>query len=313
MNANTGKIRISGQPGFTRLLVPTDFSAHAARALRYAVPLARRVGGTITLLHVIEWPVVPAELSGWAADESEFTGQVKRALDALAVAQVPAGVRGPTLVRIGRAHQEIVRAARSTRAHLIVIATKGRTGLRRALLGSTAERVVRHATCPVLTLRGVPGARPPGRKTARLAPRVNRILVPVDFSSRSRAAVRYASGLARAMGARLALLHVAPPLPVGLFRRFPDELARCDAEALREARRKLDALAALVPRDLRVEVRLRREAVAPGILRAARDWRSDLMVLPTRGLTGVKYIVLGSVAEAVVRQAPCPVLTLARL
>jgi nucleotide-binding universal stress UspA family protein len=295
-----------------RILVPTDFSRHAAHALRYAVPLARQLGGKITLMHAFQWPVVPTTLSRVVRNEDKPTRAANEKLAKLAAASVPAELMDRTVARLGASYREIVRAARGLKMDLIVVATQGHTGLKHALLGSTAERVVRHAACPVLTVRREAGVRTPERKATGLRPDINRILVPVDFSPLSEKALRFAAGLAGTMGARLAILHVVEPLPVGIFSRFPDELARSSAETLRQARRQLDALAAHVPKDLRVQTLLRRDAPGQGILHAAREWRSDLIVLPTRGLTGVKYIVLGSTAEAVVRHAQCPVLTLGR-
>ncbi len=291
--------------------MPTDFSRHAAQALRYAVPLARQVGGKISLLHVLEWPVVPATWGAAMTDEARITGAAKQTLDELARTTVPAELLEKTLVRAGRAYQDIAESARGLRMDLIVIATQGRTGLKRALLGSTSERVVRHATCPVLTVRSVAHARAPSLKSRSLAPRINRILVPVDFSPRSKAAVRFAAGLARTMRARLGLLHVVAPLPPNSS-RYRAEIRQYDAETKSEARRQLTALAATVPQGIRADVLLRQDLPRRGIVAAAREWRSDLIVLPTRGLTGVKYIVLGSTAEAVVRHAQCPVLTLGR-
>jgi nucleotide-binding universal stress UspA family protein len=296
-------------PKLARILVPIDFSSHATRALRYAVPLARQVGGKITLLHVLEWPLVPAELGAIVTNDARLNGAARQRLDKLARATVPTGLLEKALVRVGRAHRDIADAARGLRMDLIVVSTHGRTGLKRALLGSTAERIVRHAPCPVLTLRRAAGRKSPGLKSAGLASRINRILVPVDFSARSKDAVRFAVGLARTMNARLALLHLTTPLPIRMS-RFRAEMEQYDAETKLDARKKLDALAATVPKGIKVETLLRQELAHRGILDSAREWHSDLIVMPTRGLTGAKYIVLGCTAEAVVRHAPCPVLTL---
>lgn len=312
MKTKTSKSKNLRPLKLARILVSTDFSRHAAQALHYAVPLARQVGGRITLLHVLDWPVVPATLSVAVRNEDQLTRAANRKLAELAATAVPADLLDKTVVRLGTSYREIVQAARGLKMDLIVMATQGRAGLKRALLGSTAERVVRHAACPVLTVRRDIGGRALDRKAPSLRPHINRILLPVDFSPHSKAAVRFAADLARTMDARLALLHVVEPLPIPWFKQFPDELARGSAEALRQARHRLAALAAHVPKGLRVQTLLRRDAPAQGILRAARAWQSDLIVLPTRGLTGVKYIVLGSTAEAVVRHAQCPVLTLGR-
>lgn len=311
MKTSSTKPMKSPMPGLRRILVPTDFSELAAQALRYAVPLARQLGGKISLLHVLEWPVVPATLGAAMTDEDRITEAARRKLDELAQATVPPGLLDKTHVRTGRAYQDIAEAARGQRMDLIVMATQGRTGLKRALLGSTAERVVRHAACPVLTVRFPAGANSPGIKSRSLAPRINRILVPVDLLPRSKAVVRFAAGLAHTMKARIGLVHVVQPLPINSA-RFRAEIRQADAEAKLEARRNLKALAALVPPGTKTDELLLQDVPHRGITEAAHAWQCDLIVLPTRGRTGVEYIVLGSTAEKVVRHAHCPVLTLGR-
>lgn len=298
-------------PNLRRILVPTDFSDRATQALRYAVPLARQLGGKISVLHVLDWPVVPATVGFALTDERTLAEAARRKLAELAQATVPPELLDRALVRTGRAYHGIVEAARELRLDLIVMATQGRVGLEGVLLGSTAERVVRHAACPVLTVRSQGGVRSPGLKSRSLVPRINRILVPVDFSIRSEPAVRFAASLAQTMIARIGLLHVVQPLPVNSA-RYRAEIRRCDAEANREARRHLRALAALVPKGIRTDQLLRQDVPHRGIMDTASEWRCDLLVLATRGRTGVEYIVLGSTAERVVRHAQCPVLTLGR-
>lgn len=292
-----------------RILVPTDFSSTATEALRYAVPLAQQTGAKITLLHVFDWPLVPAKWGTTMKEEAKLKKSITASLDQLAKENVPDELIEKTLVRIGRDYRDITEAARGLRMDLIVVATHGHTGIKRALLGSTAERIVRHAPCPVLTVRKVEGSKAPKTKAPSLATIINRILVPVDFSKGSKASIEFATSLARTMQAQLALLHVVAPLPVRLS-RFRTEMKQYDVETQLDARKQLEALAARVPDDIKTEVLLRQDIPHQGITKAARAWRSDLIVLPTRGLTGLKHILVGSTAEAVVRYAPCPVLTL---
>jgi nucleotide-binding universal stress UspA family protein len=142
--------------GIRRILVPLDFSAPAEKALRYAVSFARQFDAKITLLHVRPIPYSTAEMGGFPtvipADEPP-TEKVQARLDADACRLVPPEIRDRTLLRTGPAYDEICNAARELEADLIIIATHGRTGLKHILLGSTAERVVRHASCPVLVVR----------------------------------------------------------------------------------------------------------------------------------------------------------------
>jgi nucleotide-binding universal stress UspA family protein len=142
--------------GVRRILVPVDFSEPSAKALRYAVSFARQFDARITLLHVCPVPYYPAEFGGFPTivpvDEPP-TKAIKHRLEENARRFIPEPMRGRTLLRTGAAFDEICRAARDVKADLIIIATHGHTGLKHVLLGSTAERVVRHAHCPVLVVR----------------------------------------------------------------------------------------------------------------------------------------------------------------
>ena len=142
----------------TRILVPTDFSADAEAAFRYALDLAKPFGATVELLHVVEDPLAAGM---WSAEfyTAEIAGlNVNLVKDAEARLRGIAGdakapLRVMSEVRIGPAFATILDTAREDRADLIVMGTKGRTGLAHLLMGSVAERVIRLAPCPVLTVR----------------------------------------------------------------------------------------------------------------------------------------------------------------
>lgn len=155
--------------GIQRILVPLDFSKPAEKALHYAVSFARQCDSKITMLHVRPLPHYGTELgyipATLPADEPSGKA-IKDRLAADARRLVPPGMLDRTLVRVGTAFDEICSAAGELRADLIIISTHGYTGIKHALLGSTAERVVRHAPCPVLVVRerehefaGAEGAR----------------------------------------------------------------------------------------------------------------------------------------------------------
>jgi nucleotide-binding universal stress UspA family protein len=141
---------------FKTVLVPVDFSASSRRALDYAAGFAASHGGRLVLLHVVEPVVYPAELGypslGALPPQTEYERAGKEQLSLLA-RQVSGSVEVTAKIRVGQPYVEITRAARELGADLIIISTHGHTGLKRVLVGSTAERVVRHATVPVLTLR----------------------------------------------------------------------------------------------------------------------------------------------------------------
>jgi nucleotide-binding universal stress UspA family protein len=144
---------------FRRILHPTDFSPASRRAFQTAVSLAKRGRGQLLLLHVVAPPAVVLEDSFMTARtyldmEKAATREAQERLGTLRARAAKAGARVKTAVARGVAFEEIVRAARRSRADVIVIGTHGRTGLRRVLLGSVAERVVGRAACPVLSVRG---------------------------------------------------------------------------------------------------------------------------------------------------------------
>lgn len=141
------------------ILLPTDFSACAAHARSYAASFARSTGARVVCLHVVE-PVVPAVgYTGLAeplpvADMAdELQDSAARELPKLAACEEFAGLEVEEVIAHGEAAAEIVRIAKERGVGLIVIASHGRTGLKRMLFGSTAESVVRHAPCPVLVVK----------------------------------------------------------------------------------------------------------------------------------------------------------------
>jgi nucleotide-binding universal stress UspA family protein len=144
-------------PIMTRILVPVDFSPGSEHALAYAAALTLRVGAHLGLLHVVEDPTASAwseyyvpDLARWRAD---LVAGAEKRIAACRAALTGAPPEIDTAVRVGHAASTIVEFARTERFDLIVMGTHGRTGLTHLLMGSVAERVVRTASCPVLTVR----------------------------------------------------------------------------------------------------------------------------------------------------------------
>lgn len=152
----TGRARQSGAAfALKSILVPIDFSADSKKALQYAVPFASQFGAKLIVLYVVESAAgldvtyLPVTL-----DADKLTKSAKGRLDLLVrQARIDPGLIEKTLVRTGSPFHEICSAASGLKADLIVLATRGYSGLKHVLLGSTAERVVRHAPCPVLVVR----------------------------------------------------------------------------------------------------------------------------------------------------------------
>ena len=137
-----------------KILVPIDFSEHSQKALRYALAFAKQFEAEVTLVHIVEqmvypgdWMYPPLTVSDFATEKRDQMIARLRALDA------GSGVKTHHMVRLGRAWQEVTEIAREQKSDLIILATHGYTGLKHVLLGSVAEKIVRHAPCPVLSVR----------------------------------------------------------------------------------------------------------------------------------------------------------------
>ena len=274
------------------LLATTDFSDAARSGVRYAVTLAEHLGATVSLLHVIEPPSWMAGMGDvpLVREDSDVVASARAQLAALAKREGKGDVAVSFSVRTGKPYHEITTAADNRAADLIVIATHGYTGLEHVLLGSTAERVVRHAPCPVLTIP----ARALPKRAGKAAPfKLKKILVPIDFSNHSKAALPWATLLAAQFNAELVLL------------------VREDSDVVASARAQLAALAKREGKgDVAVSFSVRTGKPYHEITTAADNRAADLIVIATHGYTGLEHVLLGSTAERVVRHAPCPVLTI---
>ncbi len=149
--------------GIRSILVPIDFSIHSKNALRYAVPLARQFGASVHLIYVVEPTIYPADLGFGQVVlpgvEDELREKGGEELQSLIAKEIGRGVTASFVVRTGNPHQEILREAAEKHVDLIVVATHGHSGVEHMLFGSTADRIVRHAKCPVLSIRpATPGS-----------------------------------------------------------------------------------------------------------------------------------------------------------
>lgn len=140
-----------------KVLVPIDFSDYSKSSLRYAVNFAKQFNSVIYLIYVVEPVIYPPDFSmGQIAIPSvnaEWDERAKEELERLAKTEIPEGVKVKTILKNGKPFLEIIETAKEEDIDLIIIATHGHSGVEHILFGSTAEKVVRKAPCPVLTLR----------------------------------------------------------------------------------------------------------------------------------------------------------------
>lgn len=285
-----------------KILVPTDFSEHAAGALQAAESLARPIGATLHLLHVVQMPVVPTMPEAAPVVPVTFWQELRehalRNLEKEKARLVAAGVKCELEVIEDVPGFAIAAAAERCRADLIVMGSRGLTGIKHALLGSVAERTVRSAPCPVLTVK----------KGGAL--RVRKIVVAMDFSPAARRALELAQLLAKSAGPAHVILVHAYYVPVELEqylithgKSIPDVLSA-------EATRDLEAILTQLQKDgLSAEYVAAAGSPESVVLDVAKQKQADLIALGTHGRRGIPHMLLGSVAERVVRHAEIPVVT----
>ncbi|HLA64125.1 MAG TPA: universal stress protein [Rhodothermales bacterium] len=271
------------------VLLATDGSEGAEHARGLAVDLARRYCADLHAIHVS----APS-----AADLAEDPTQ---AAEGAAPRGVPPADRtGLAMRRSSHVGQAILAYAAEVEADLIVMGTHGHRGLRRLMLGSTADFVLRRATCPVLVAR--PDA--PATLTG------GRVLVTDDLSPRAESTVAVAAALAHTLGVGLDVLHVVEPLhvptPYG-----PLLIASLDLDydaIAREAEAALHDRATEAASELDVHIEVRMGDPVDVIAARVNDAPPAVLVMGSHGSRGLDRLLLGSVAEGVVRRASCPVL-----
>ncbi len=294
------------EPLINRILVATDFSVCARQACEYGLYFARAWSAHVDLLSVIE--VLPGlELDAPFADPlvELRRKESERLLGELVSRVEREQVAVDRHVRHGIPSQEIVQAALDQRADLVVVGTHGKTGLDHIMLGSTAERVIKLVPFPVLTVR-VGGIQE--EKEAAAPPHIRHVLAPIDFSSPSLDALEYAIQVVDGIGAKLTLLHVLEPI----YHDLELGLGWIDKEAQKRTHweAQLDSLAEVVrARGLPASSMVLGGIPSESILACAQGQDCDLIVMGTHGRRGLTRLRYGSVAEGVLRQAPCPVLT----
>ncbi|MEO8520863.1 MAG: universal stress protein [Acidobacteriota bacterium] len=286
------------------ILCAIDRSPRSLQAFGYALALARWQSARLTLLEVIEEappPGVtrPPKSGGVPKDiRTAFERDLRRMLTARRASDVKVEI----LMRRGQVVQEILAQAKASRSDLVVIGSHGRGGVQRLVLGSVAEKVLRLATCPVLTVRrGV-------RQARRNRSPFETILCPTDFSVAANKAVAYARRLAQEAGAKLVLMSAVEwPFGEAATSGAVAELQKSIESNAREA------LLRMLPRPAshgtRAEAMVSVGKASTAIVKAARARSVDLIVMGVSGRGALDVALLGSTTHHVIRDGTWPVLT----
>lgn len=289
-------------PAFRRIICPVDFSAATEAALTVAATLAHAYEAELMLLHVLDFPHETVALERYYL---EIEDEARRRLGELGHDAGFAGLRVRGDVLRGTPYDAIARFAERESAELIVMATHGRTGLDRLIVGSVTERVARTSPCPVLTV-------PPGFDTAGVEgfePR--RIVFATDFSPAADAALPYARSLATALATDLCFVHVVTFGERGHFgaewhvASMPE---RVEQERLQAAGSGLDERAESARGQASVDTRLIRGTYpAVEIAEYAEEVGAGIIVVASHGSAAVRRVLLGSTTEKLLRMSPVPV------
>ena len=294
------------------VLLPIDFSKISTQTIETAKRLAHRFGASIHLVHVHHWqypgdfmgPLIPVGKVRISFEQQRR----ERLAEELKMVAKAHGLSPGLIHRLegASAFHEICRLAQEIPADLIIMPTHGYTGLRHVLLGSTAERVVQHSPCPVLIVREKKQRSKTGRGLS-----ISTILVPVDFSSCSRQGLQYAIGFANEFAARMILLHATY---LG-YMYSSEGTAIYDIPGLQEAAREnaerqmRKLVRTVIFGSAKFETVFTESSPVLDICAFAKDHDVDLIITSTHGLTGLEHVLIGSIAEKVVRHAPCSVLS----
>lgn len=290
-----------------KIVVGVDLSSSSEHALGHAVDAARHTGAEVVMVMVDVVPDVPPVVdpsSVLIAEAYTRTLAERLAAERTQLAELRERWQGrgaelSQLIVDGHADERLPAVAAELKADLIVVGSHGRTGVKRWLIGSVAERVVRLAQQSVLVARG---EAPAGG--------YQRVVIGTDFSPGAEHALRRAIPLL-APDARLELVHgwagpwsmpetavlVHASMRTNLLNALTDTAERM-ASILREGGRG----------DVRINARLVNSSPAPALADVASEMHADLVVVGSHGRRGLRRLILGSVAEVTVRHAPCSVL-----
>lgn len=294
-----------------KILCPMDFSKCSRQALEHALFLTGEYNAELHLMHIVELGSSdPYDPSYLFPGTEELSQKVKTAAKKRLYEVAETIERQKVVIKIHQSRGisaafSILEHARKIDADLIVCGTRGRKGWDFVVMGSVTSRILRYAECPVLTIHET--------RTSRDPEAVDKVLVPYDFSDHSRVALDHAVELATTYRTRLDLLHVVD------IRKDPDfyhenrtrSLRAREVDIQERARKRLEEIAEEVRArstelgKVQAHICTGREWVEIG--RFAEEVDSDIIVIATHGQTDFRRILLGSVAEKVIRDAECPV------
>jgi nucleotide-binding universal stress UspA family protein len=291
------------------IVFATDFCKPAQRAFGYALAVAKALDRPLVILHALKGVddlAVSVSLGDRSLNSMKTTALLQ--LGRLARLTQDEGIEAEPLLQVGHPASCILEMISDSGAQVVVMGTHGRTGWDRLQLGSTAESVIRQASCPVMTVRGAV-AGDATRTSSHV--HVRRLLVATDFSVGARAAVRVGTALAQRVQGKIMVLHVDEASePTGTRQQDVGRASRASSRRSSSFGRLKKLVSTPKARAVAAEGRCERGRPIEVILEQAAQWAADVIVIGTRGGGGLPHLLLGGLAEQLVRRAGCPVLSI---
>jgi nucleotide-binding universal stress UspA family protein len=272
-----------------KILVPVDFSEYAESALKAAADVAKKKNSELYILHVIEVAEPIMGTGSVVVDDEKilfFSQLAKKKLSEFLAKDYLKGIKLTNIIEVGPTYHSITRNIDKFDIDLIVMGSKGTSGIQGFFIGSNTEKVVRHSSVPVLVI-----------KNKQMDLTFRKIVFVSDYDEENLSAFKKAQNFSRDFGTELKLMYV------NTYGDDPDEISRINNKIKNFVEK---ASASFNPEDV---VIYEDDDVDDGILRGAKSIQADCIVMATHGRRGLSHLFNGSIAEDVVNQSKIPVLT----
>lgn len=272
-----------------RIIVPVDFSDLASHALNFAIEFNEKVKGEILLVHVMDLPVGHVSFTGEVDNpsiDSFYTGQfikgVHEKLEEWSQRVKDAGQKVSTQMKFGNAFTSISEIVSEDKSSWIIMGSKGASGLREVFIGSNAERMIRHAKCPVIIIKGETHLK-----------EMKSMAFASDLSEEQDLIANYAKDVQELLGLNMHLVKVKTP-----YNWLDEGQAKKQLEHFAERNYLKDFSTSTVDADFADE----------GAVKFAEEVGAGLIVLGTHGKKGIAHLIGGSIAEDIVNESKIPIL-----
>jgi len=287
-----------------KILFPTDFSRCADYAFQHALRLALQYNAELHIFHAMvlfteDMDKVKREFPEIEEDIEKYLQKYYKNAENLSkdIKVVKTTARGFSI------SEEIIRYAADIDADIIVCGTHGRGFLGHFFLGSVAEKIIRFAPCPALTIKQ-------NKKEIKPYTRYSNLLIPFDFSQCSKKALTYGVEFSKTYNASLTAIHIVEqPIHPAFYAGGVKSVFELNPNIEKKAKENFDNIITKIDKDIKYNFILKEGEIHKGITDFALNNKTDLLIMGTHGLSGIEHFLIGSTTEKVIRRTDIPVLT----